>query len=101
MTAFSKPEPPHSGVGWSDWLDSWQIRPTECPLMNAFAARIRKSRMLLSALAALCAGNVVALHAIYVERDEERAFARSLSAGDFVELTVAEAVAVIVEPLSE
>jgi hypothetical protein len=41
------------------------------------------------------------LQAIFVEREEARAFARSLEAGDLVQLTVAEAVAVIVEPLGE
>jgi hypothetical protein len=42
-----------------------------------------------------------ALQAIFVEREEGRAFARSLAAGDLVELTVGEAVAVVVEPISE
>jgi len=41
------------------------------------------------------------LQAIYVRRQEGRAFARSLEAGDLVELTVAEAVAITVEPLIE
>jgi hypothetical protein len=41
------------------------------------------------------------LQAIYVQREEGRAFARSLSAGDLVELTVGEAVAVVVEPIGE
>lgn len=41
------------------------------------------------------------LQAIYVEREQGRAFARTLEAGDLVELTVAEAVAITVEPLIE
>lgn len=41
------------------------------------------------------------LQAIYVEREAGRAFARSLAAGDLVELTVGEAVAVVVEPLGD
>jgi hypothetical protein len=40
-----------------------------------------------------------ALQAIYVQREEGRAFARSLEAGDLVELTVAETVALTVEPI--
>jgi hypothetical protein len=42
-----------------------------------------------------------ALQAIFVRREEGRAFARSLAPGDLVELTVGEAIAVVVEPLSE
>lgn len=41
------------------------------------------------------------LQAIYVEREQGRAFARSLSAGDLVQLTVGEAVALVVEPIGE
>lgn len=41
------------------------------------------------------------LQAIYVEREEGRAFARSLAAGDLVELTAGEAIAVVVEPIGE
>lgn len=42
-----------------------------------------------------------ALEAIYVQRAESRAFARSLKAGDLVQLTFARAVAILVEPLGE
>lgn len=41
------------------------------------------------------------LQAIYVEREESRAFARSLQAGDLVQLTRAEALALVVDPLIE
>ena len=41
------------------------------------------------------------LDAIYIQREESRAFARGLKAGDLVQLTVAQAVALVVEPLSE
>jgi hypothetical protein len=41
------------------------------------------------------------LQAIYVQRQEARAFARSLAAGDLVELTVGEAAAITVEPIGE
>lgn len=42
-----------------------------------------------------------ALQAIFVRREESRAFARSLEAGDLVQLTIAEAFALLVEPLGE
>jgi hypothetical protein len=40
------------------------------------------------------------LQAIYVQREEGRAFARSLAAGDLVELAVGETVAITVEPIA-
>ena len=39
------------------------------------------------------------LQAIYVRREESQAFVRSLRPGDIVELTLAEALAIIVEPM--
>jgi hypothetical protein len=40
------------------------------------------------------------LQAIVVRHEEARAFARELAAGDLVQLTVAEAVAIFVEPIA-
>ena len=42
-----------------------------------------------------------ALQAIFVRREESRAFASSLQPGDIVQLTVAEAVALLVDPLED
>jgi hypothetical protein len=42
-----------------------------------------------------------ALHSIFVIREESREFARSLEAGDLVELTFADAIALVVEPLDD
>lgn len=42
-----------------------------------------------------------ALQAIYVRREESREFARTLKAGDLVQLTVAEAVALLVDPIGD
>jgi hypothetical protein len=42
-----------------------------------------------------------ALQAIFVRREESRAFARSLQSGDIVQLTRAESLALVVEPLGE
>ncbi len=42
-----------------------------------------------------------ALQAIYVRREQSRAFARTLKAGDLVQLTVARTVALVVEPLGD
>ena len=42
-----------------------------------------------------------ALRAIVVRREEGRTFASSLAAGDLVQLTVAEALALVVEPVAE
>ena len=41
------------------------------------------------------------LQAIYVQREESRAFASSLQAGDLVQLTRAESLALVVEPMGE
>jgi hypothetical protein len=41
------------------------------------------------------------LQAIYVQREESRAFANSLQAGDLVQLTRAESLVLVVEPMGE
>jgi hypothetical protein len=41
------------------------------------------------------------IQAIFVQREEARSFASSLSTGDLVQLTHAEALAILVEPLGD